>query len=86
MPAEMATVAGNAPAKRRNKGHARVQIDKRHALGRRVKELAEAFTARLGPDANEMVLATAIRRCAETVALSEHLRARLLRGVNEAAS
>jgi hypothetical protein len=56
------------------------QIDKRFAVGRRVKELTLAFRARLGPDADDPVTSTAIRRCAETVALSEDLRARMLRG------
>ena len=38
------------------------------------------FTARLGDDAADPIMATAIKRCAETVALSEDLRARMLRG------
>jgi hypothetical protein len=40
----------------------------------------EVFRARIGPDADDPVMCTAIRRCAETVALSEDLRARMLRG------
>jgi hypothetical protein len=64
----------------RNKRRARVPIDQRTALGRRVRELVDVFRTRIGPDADDAITATAIRRCAETVALSEDLRARMLRG------
>src|SRR5437899_1979727 len=81
MPAESVAVTSEIPAKPKpNKRRARVQIDKRYALGRRVKTLVAIFRARLGPDADDPVLDAAIRRAAETVALSEHLRARMLRG------
>jgi hypothetical protein len=63
-----------------NKRRARKPFDGRYAIGRRVKELVNVFRARLGPDADDPVMSTAIRRCAETVALSENLRARMLRG------
>jgi hypothetical protein len=65
---------------KRNKRRARVLIDSRTALGRRVKELVQVFRERLGPDAEDPVMATAIRRAAETTALSEDLRAKMLRG------
>ena len=63
-----------------NKRRARVLIDKRSVLGRRVKELVQVFHARLGPDADDPIMAAAVARAAETVALSENLRARMLRG------
>jgi hypothetical protein len=74
----LARVAPTEP--KPNKRRARVQIDHRYAIGRRVKELVDVFRARIGPDADDLVMSTAIRRCAETVALSEDLRARMLRG------
>jgi hypothetical protein len=40
------------------------------------------FHQRIGPDADDPITATAIRRAAETVALSEDLRGRMLRGEN----
>jgi hypothetical protein len=64
-----------------NKKRARVQVDYRYAIGRRVKELVDVFRARIGADADDLVLSTAIRRCAETIALSEQVRAQALRGV-----
>ena len=48
--------------------------------GRRVHELVAIFAARIGPEADDPIMATAIRRAAETTALSEDLRARMLRG------
>ena len=69
------------PVRRRHRGpKPRQPFDKRTLLGRRVVELAATFRARLGEDAGDPVMSTAIRRCAETVALSEDLRARMLRG------
>jgi hypothetical protein len=68
------------PAKRKpNKRRARVSIDKRSVLGRRVTQLTAIFRQRLGPDAEDPVLDAAIR-AAETTALAEDLRARMLRG------
>jgi hypothetical protein len=55
-------------------------FDKRTRAGRRTKQLVELFTARLGDAASDPITATAIKRCAETTALSEDLRARVLRG------
>jgi hypothetical protein len=81
MPAGSAAVTSIAPAKSKpNKRRARVQIDKRFVLGRRVKQLTAIFRERLGPDAEDPVLDAAVRRAAETTALAEDLRARMLRG------
>jgi hypothetical protein len=80
MPAESAAVTSIAPAKPRpNKRRVKVRIDKRYALGRRVKELEATFRARLGADALDPVTDTAIRRAAEMVALAEAASARALR-------
>src|SRR5262249_19204149 len=59
---------------------AKKPFDARYVLGRRVRELEGIFRARLGPDADDPITSTAIRRAAETTALSEDLRARMLRG------
>jgi len=81
MPAESLVVAdGVKPSKRRNHRRARKLFDGRYVIGKRVKELIAGFRERLGSDADDLVTAAAIRRCAETVALSEDLRARMLRG------
>jgi hypothetical protein len=78
--------AGGWKPKKPNKRRARRPFDRRYALGRRVLELEGVFRTRLGPDvADDPVMATAIRRAAETVALSEDLRARMLRGENVSA-
>jgi hypothetical protein len=66
--------------KPRNKRRALARVDHRFAIGRRIKQLVAVFSARIGADAADPVTSTAIRRCAETVALSEDLRARMLRG------
>lgn len=80
-PAESVGITREVPAKAKpNKRRARVQVDHRFAIGRRVKALVDVFRTRIGPGADDPVMATAIRRCAETVALSEDLRARMLRG------
>ena len=73
-PAESNPVASKMPApKRRNHRKARKPYDGRYLIGRRLRGLVEVFAARIGPDATDPVTATAIRRCAETVALSEDL-------------
>jgi hypothetical protein len=73
MPAESASVA-------RNKRRARVWIDKRSALGRRVTQLTATFRARIGLDANpDPLLLAAIERAAQLQALAEAARARALR-------
>src|SRR4029077_11812968 len=61
--------------------HARVRLDKRFLIGKRVSELVATFRQRLSADADDPVMQTAITRCAETIALSEQIRARALRGV-----
>ena len=81
VPAESSMGASGTPTpKRRNHRKARKPFDGRYVIGKRVRELVEVFAARIGSDAADPVTATAIRRCAETVALSEDLRARMLRG------
>jgi len=80
-PVESSPVASlTPPKKRRNHRKAKKPFDGRFVLGRRVHALVDVFTARLGADADDPIMAAAIRRCAETVALSEDLRARMLRG------
>jgi hypothetical protein len=80
-PVECSPFASLTPKKkRRNHRKAKKPFDGRFVLGRRVHALVEMFRARIGPDAEDPVTATAIRRAAETVALSEHLRAQMLRG------
>jgi hypothetical protein len=49
---------------------AKVTVDKRFIIGKRVAQLVDVFRTRIGSDADDPVTATAIRRCAETVALS----------------
>ena len=71
-----------SPPRRRKRGPKppRHVFDRRTRVGRRAVALAKAFRARIGPDGDDPITSTAIRRCAETVALSEDLRARMLRG------
>ena len=80
MVAESNMVTRVAARPTRNGRRARKPFDGRYAIGRRVNELVDVFRTRIGPDADDPVTSTAIRRCAETVALSEDLRARMLRG------
>lgn len=83
MPIDSTAVASQTPApKRRNHRKAPKPYDGRYAIGRRVRELVDVFRTRVGPDADDPIAATEIRRAAETVALSEDLRARMLRGEN----
>jgi hypothetical protein len=83
VPAESAGVARVKSAKPKvgkpNKRRARKPFDGRYVIGKRVRQLVDVFAARI-PDADDPVMSTAIRRCAETVALSEDMRARMLRG------
>ena len=80
-PTESDPVASKMPApKRRNHRKARKPFDGRYVIGKRVRQLIGVFSERIGPDADDPVTSAAIRRCAETVALSEDLRARMLRG------
>jgi len=81
MVAESAVVTRAVAARpTRNGRRARVLIDKRYAIGRRIKALVSVFRARIGPDADDPITATAVARAAETIALSASLRARMLRG------
>ena len=75
--------AGNTGLVRRkpkpNKRRALTRVDHRYQLGRRALELERLFADRI-PDAADPVVSVSIRRAAETIALSEDLRARALRG------
>jgi len=80
-PAKIVASIDVKPAKAKpNKRRRRRPFDRRYGPGRRVLQLEAMFKARLGAAADDPVTATAIARAAETVALSEHLRARMLRG------
>jgi hypothetical protein len=75
-----AAIASQMPtAKRRNHRKARKPFDGRYVIGKRVKQLVDVFRTRIGPDADDPITATAIRRAAETVALSEDASSRALR-------
>jgi hypothetical protein len=80
-PAESVSVTPVTSAKPKpNKRRARVAIDKRFAVGRRIKELTATFRERLGFDANpDPLLLTAIERAAQLQALAEQAAARALR-------
>ena len=62
-----------------NKRRALTRVDHRYQLGRRVLELVDVIRSRI-PDADDPITATAIRRAAECITLSEDLRARALNG------
>jgi hypothetical protein len=81
-PIVSAAVTRMVPAKPKpNKRRAHVQIDKRFAIGRRVKQLTATFRERLGLDANpDLLLLAAIERAAQLQALAEQAAARALRG------
>jgi hypothetical protein len=80
-PVESATVTRTAPAKPKpNKRRAHVRIDKRFAIGRRIKELTLTFRERLGLDADaDPLLVAAVERAAQLQALAEQAAARALR-------
>jgi len=82
VPAESIGITRMAPAKPKpNKRRAHVQIDKRYAIGRRIKQLTATFRERLGPDVcSDLLLLSAIERAATLQALSEQAAARALRG------
>ena len=83
MTAESLVIGGQMTRRKRvrtKSDHARVRLDRRFAIAKRVTELEAIFRERLGTDANDVVTAAAITRCAETIALSEQIRARALRG------
>jgi len=81
VPAESVGITRAASAKPKpNKRRARVSIDKRFVLGRRVKQLTATFRERLGLDADpDPLLLTAIERAAQLQALAEQAAARALR-------
>jgi transposase len=81
-PAESATVTRTAPAKsKRNKRRAKVSIDMRFVIGRRIKELTAAFRERVGPDADQdPVLLASVEKAARLTALAEDAAARATRG------
>jgi hypothetical protein len=82
MSVESPAISGEVTGrKRRGSDYVPVRLDRRLAIGRRVKELVAIFRQRLGADADDLVMQTAILRCAETIALSEQVRAQALRGV-----
>jgi hypothetical protein len=64
-----------------NKKRARVQIDKRYAIGRRIKALVAVFRARVGlVEANpDPVLLTAVEKAARLTALAEEAAGRATR-------
>jgi hypothetical protein len=82
VPVESAAVTRTAPARPKpNKRRAHVQIDKRYAIGRRVKQLVATFRERLGLEGNpDLLLLAAIERAAQLQALAEQAAARALRG------
>ena len=73
-------VSEEGGSRRRRTPRRRFVYDRRSPLGRRILELEGVFRSRLGSDADDPVTAVAVRRAAETVALSEDMRARMLRG------
>src|SRR5262245_22261805 len=63
-----------------NKRRAHVQIDKRYAIGRRIKQLTATFRARVGLDVDhDPVLLAAVEKAAQLTALAEDAAARALR-------
>jgi hypothetical protein len=69
------------PKRRRRRGpKPRQPFDKRTLLGRRVMQLVGTFRERLGAEADDPLVAAAIRRAAEVTALAERWRSRMLRG------
>jgi hypothetical protein len=55
-------------------------VDHRTRVGRRVLELRRLYRQRLGPDADDPVLASAVDRAAQLVALAEDASAKAVRG------
>ena len=82
VPIENATVTRAAPAKPKpNKRRARVSVDKRFAVGRRVKQLAITFRERLNLNVDgDPLLLAAVERAARLTALAEQASARALSG------
>jgi|1186.fasta_scaffold02837_2 hypothetical protein len=82
VPVGNAPIARVAPAKpRHNKRRARVTVDKRFAVGRRVKELTLRFRERAGSEVDQdPLLLAAVERAARLTALAEQASARALSG------
>jgi hypothetical protein len=77
----VATARAGAAKPTRNGKRARVVIDKRFALGRRVQQLTATFRARLGPEAaRDLLVLTATERAAVLQTLAEQAAVRALRG------
>jgi hypothetical protein len=82
IPVVSAGLTRTAPAKpKQNKRRAHVQIDKRFAIGRRIKELAATFRERIGLDEADPdpVLLAACEKAARLTALAEEAAARATR-------
>jgi len=80
-PAEGVAIARVIPSKHKpNKRRARVLVDKRYAIGRRIKGLTAVYRERLclGADPDPVLLA-AVDKAAQLTALAEDAAARALR-------
>lgn len=80
-PAEGVAIARVTPAKHKpNKRRARVSVDKRYAIGRRIKRFTAVYRERLrlGADPDPVLLA-AVDKAAQLTALAEDAAARALR-------
>jgi hypothetical protein len=73
------TVLVNIQRQRRHRKKPPQPFDKRTGAGRRAAMLADHFRRRLGPVADDPVVAGAIERAAQLQALAEAARARALR-------
>jgi hypothetical protein len=72
---------GEVLVKRRmRKAMHRHVFDRRTKVGRRVVALMAVFRSKLNGDADDPIVAAAVRRAAEVTVLSEELRAKMLRG------
>jgi transposase len=77
----VATTRTAAARPTRNGRRARVSIDKRFVIGRRIKQLTATFRERVGPDADQdPVLLAAVEKAARLTALAEDAAARATRG------
>jgi hypothetical protein len=82
VPAETSPVASlTPPKKKRNHAKARVRIDRRNVLGKRIAELRAIFTARAGldPADPDPVLAAAVEAAARLTGLAEDATAKAAR-------
>ena len=78
MPAKSVAIASEMPHIRRNHRRAKRPFDGRTAQGKRVAELVEAFSAKLGASAGDVVVSAAISKDARLCALSEDAQAKAL--------